>query len=147
MRSRSYFTTGIGSALLVLTACPSDAALPDSDQVKHERSYTPEPLPSEPEIVEPCPDGQMLFEGACTAKTEVGVVLEQRDDAIILDLQEPASAVEEVDAQHQLIEQQIVQVDKTADDLDEIIHDLQREKFERALAKKERLERRPPGDL
>jgi hypothetical protein len=137
MRSRSYSTIRIGSTLLVLTACPSDVALSDSDKVKYERAPEPVVLPDalvEPE--EPCPEGQMFFEGVCTPKTEVVDLVEHREEEALLDLQEPAQEGGSAEAQHRLIEQQIVQVEKAEDDLDEIILELERDKFDRAVAER-----------
>jgi len=74
-----------------------------------------------------CYAGQMQFEGRCCDKSEVDKILEQREREALVKVQTAKKPGQTADAAHELLEQQIAQMDKAEDDLDEIIEQLKEE--------------------
>lgn len=83
-----------------------------------------------------CYLGSMRFEGKCLDKRKVSKILDERSLAAMAKVQKAHKPEQVADAAYDLIEQQIAQMDKTEDDLDEMIEQLQDEKREEAQAKK-----------
>lgn len=132
MRSRSYSTIKGGSACLIVIACYA-SPLYEEDAAQPKKVVAVEAEPSV--VIESCPEDQMLFEGACAPKTKVAAIIEQRDEAVIQQLQSAPSESDSVDMQHQLIEQQIVTAEKAENDLDQIIHSLRKKEQARLVEK------------
>lgn len=74
-----------------------------------------------------CRPGAMRFEGKCLNKRKVQKILDKRDEEIKKKVQDATNAQQQADAAHDFLEQQIAQMDKTEDDLDEIIEQLKEE--------------------
>jgi len=74
-----------------------------------------------------CPFGSMVFEGKCHDKQKVKEIVEEREKNALVKVKK-AKPEETADAARELLEQQIVQIDKAEDDLDEIIEQLREEK-------------------
>ena len=85
-----------------------------------------------------CPQGEMLFEGACTPKDEVSKILAMRERQALEKYRKAKEPKEAAKAAQELLEQQVVQVGKTEDDLDEIIGMLQEEQKKEEEEKKGR---------
>lgn len=81
-----------------------------------------------------CEPGSMPFEGKCTPKDRIAEIVEQREDDALMRVQTAKKPDQTAEAVHDLLEQQIYQVGKAEDDLDEIIEQLRREKEEKQLA-------------
>lgn len=74
-----------------------------------------------------CSLGSMVFEGKCHDKQKVKKIVEEREKKALAKVKK-AKPEETADAARELLEQQIVQIDKAEDDLDEIIEQLREEK-------------------
>lgn len=86
-----------------------------------------------PEFEEPkpkrdgCIKGAMRFEGRCLPKDKVDYILHNRKRKALKRVQQAQKPDDAALAAHDLLEQQIAQVDKAEDDLDEIIEELKEE--------------------
>lgn len=78
-----------------------------------------------------CKKGRMKFEGKCRSKERVAKVLENRGEEIKRKLRNASTAQQQADAAHDLLEQQIAQMEVTEDNLDEIIRQLEQENAKR----------------
>ena len=87
----------------------------DPDEKLEEPEGEGEPL----RHVDGCADEEMRFEGRCYPKKAVKDVLEVREAEAIREVQEADEPVKQAKAAHSLLEQQISQVDKAEDDLDD----------------------------
>jgi hypothetical protein len=76
-----------------------------------------------------CDEGEMVFEEVCTSKDRVGKVLKQRETEAVAKVKTAKRPKEQAEAAHDLMEQQMYQIDKHADDFDEIIEQLKQEKL------------------
>ena len=83
-----------------------------------------------------CEKGQMIFEGDCMAKDAVQEILDERGREAVIKVRKARKPKEQAQAAHELIEQQIYQMDKTGDDLDEIIEQLRQENREQEMEDK-----------
>jgi hypothetical protein len=83
--------------------------------------------PPRPKGKDGCREGHMRFDGKCMSKDRVSKILDKRADEAMAKVKEATKPKETAQASHDLIEQQIYQMDKAEDDLDEIIEQLQRE--------------------
>lgn len=83
-----------------------------------------------------CATGEMRFEGVCTDKDRVKKIVDKREEKALQKVQQATKPEQAANAAHELLEQQIAQVDKAEDDLDEIIEQLKEEKKRKAMAKK-----------
>lgn len=81
----------------------------------------------EDETIEDCGIGEMLFEGKCLPKETVNRILEEREQKALAKLKMAKEAPQQAKAVQELLEQQVVQVSKNEDDLDEIIEMLKEE--------------------
>ena len=154
MRSRSYFGIA-GSSFLLLFASACLVETVDEGKERKERPSAPEMPPEDPTFLAPtearppeeplqlgegplpisgddgCLEGQMPFEGQCTDKKEVERVLEVRAKRAKKKMKKARGVKEKAKAVNDMLEQQIQQVDKAEDDLDEIIDQLEREREEK----------------
>jgi hypothetical protein len=116
-----------GTANAEAGAVPPDA----SGETGEEPFGEPESLDGPPPSTKPrhdgCKKGAMKFEGKCLNKDRVEKILEKRDEEVKQRVYDAKSPQQQADAAHDLLEQQIAQMDKTEDDLDEIIQQLQEE--------------------
>lgn len=92
---------------------------------------------SAPPTKDGCKRGHMKFEGKCLSKERVSKILETRDEAVKEKVQTAKDPKEQAEASYDLLEQQIAHMDKTEDDLDEILEQLRLEQLEREAKKKE----------
>lgn len=74
-----------------------------------------------------CADGEMQFEGACRSKEKVKKILDKRKREAMDSYRKAKRPEEAAQAAHDLLEQQVAQVEKTEDDLDEILEMLREE--------------------
>lgn len=81
-----------------------------------------------------CPGGQMEFEGRCEAKEKVAQIVEEREKAALENVKKAKEAGDVAEAQNDLLEQQVAQMEKAEDDLDEIIELLEEEQERIELA-------------
>lgn len=78
-----------------------------------------------------CGRGEMVFEGSCVSKQRVSEILEERETQAVAKVKTAKRPQEQAQAATELIEQQMYQIDKHADDFDEIIEQLKQEKLEK----------------
>lgn len=84
-----------------------------------------------------CGADEMHFEGECRPKEKIKKVLDEREREALEKYHKAAKPQQAAEAAHELLEQQVAQVEKAEDDLDEILEIL-REEQKRDDAKKER---------
>jgi hypothetical protein len=82
-----------------------------------------------------CGDGEMQFEGKCTSKAVVKKILDKRDKAAVEEVFKAPKGAPKARAYGALLEHQVAQVEKTEDDLDEILEILREEKKKKDSAK------------
>jgi len=84
-----------------------------------------------------CSRGLMMFEGVCTSKDKVDQILDRRSREALEKLQTAKKPKQSAEAAGYLIEQNIAQMDKAEDDLEEIIEQLKEENAAKKKMKKE----------
>lgn len=84
-----------------------------------------------------CAVGAMPFEGKCVNKGKIDRILERRERKALKRVQKAHKPQQMADAAGELIEQQIAQMGKAEDDLDEILEQLRAEDLEERREKKE----------
>ena len=114
-------TAGFGTA-------GGDDAGGDSGEPEGETGH--EPLSTSTGAQDGCEDGE-IFEDHCMPKEKVSEILKERDREAVAKVQQATKPSDRIKAASELLEQQIYQVDKTEDDLDEIIEQLRQEKLEK----------------
>lgn len=75
-----------------------------------------------------CGVDAVLFEGECLPKAEVTLLVEKREGEALKNVHLATEPKDKIEATHDLIDQQVLQAQKTEKDLDEIILLLEREK-------------------
>lgn len=88
-----------------------------------------------------CADAEMKFEGKCAAKNEVSKILDRREQEALDKYRTAKKPIQAAEAANEFLEQQVAKIDKTEDDLDEIIEMLREEDKKRK--KGPRKKRRP----
>ena len=83
--------------------------------------------PSSKPRLDGCKKGEMRFDGKCLSKKRVEKILEKRDEEVKQKVQDAKNPQQQANAAHDLLQQQIVQMEKTEDDLDEITVQLKEE--------------------
>jgi hypothetical protein len=103
-------------------AAADDGGDDDGDEAKEDDTEGPATVP------DGCALEEMKFEGKCTGKDEVQRILDRREREAMSKYQTAKRPQEAANAAHDLLEQQVAQVEKTEDDLDEILEILREEK-------------------
>jgi len=80
-----------------------------------------------------CHKGSMRFEGKCMDKEHVGEILDGRDKGIKAKVHNATNPKQQADAAYEFLEQEIAQMDKTEDDLDELIEQLKEQEIAKEL--------------
>lgn len=76
---------------------------------------------------DPCPAGQRRYEGTCRPRKAVANDIERRERDALASVRKAQTTKELVDAQHELLQQQVQQVGQVEQDLDEILELLREE--------------------
>lgn len=160
MRLRSYYVSALSSFLIFLASClaqptnaledkegplrtldPSSVADKDNGSegaLREVKKTSLHELKNERKVhvssLDICSKGEMVFEGECLHKDNVEELLEKREQEALRRVKMAEHPEQVADAAHDLLEKQILQVDKAEDDLDEILEDLKNEQRSPTLA-------------
>jgi hypothetical protein len=95
---------------------------------------TEDEIPSDlPMRSDGCLEGEMLIDGTCSSKEKIAVEQEAKDETAKKRYKKSKRPAEKAKAAHDILEQQVVQMDRTLDDLDEIQEIIESKKKEGKL--------------